>query len=227
MKVKEMINLIKSFPSPEILETEKLKASGSYRHEEVLKLLIKDFYNKCYICEYKKPTTLNIEHFIPHRNNIDLKFNWENLFLSCSHCNNIKSDKYDRILNPIKEGEDVENFIKYEMPTFPKSKVKLTALNKGEKTLQTVDLLNDVYNGTTPLKAIESEYIREALLNELLDLQEALLIYYDDENDDEVKDIARKRVKKHLDKKSAFTAFKRWIVKDNDIFYEDFKEFID
>lgn len=121
----------------------------------------------------------------------------------------------------------MENFIKYEMPTFPKSKVKLSAIDKSDKTLQTVDLLNDVYNGTTPLKAIESEYIREALLNELLDLQETLLIYYDDENEDEEKDIARKRVKKHLNKKSAFTAFKRWVVKDNEIFYEDFKEFID
>ena len=154
-------------------------------------------------------------------------YRWKNLFLACSHCNNIKGDKYDSILNPIKEDEDVENFIKYEMPTFPKSKVKLSALDKSDKTLQTVDLLNDVFNGTTPLKAIESEYIREALLNELLDLQETLLIYYDDENEDEEKDIARKRVKKHLNKNSAFTAFKRWIVKDNGIFYEDFKDFID
>jgi hypothetical protein len=226
--VKEVINLKKSYPSPKILEVEKLKISGSYRHEEILNLLIKDFLNKCYICEYKKPTTLNVEHFIPHKEDKELKFKWENLFLSCSHCNNIKGEKYDNILNPINDDEDVENFIKYEMPMFPKSKVKIIAVNTSEKTLQTVNLLNDVYNGTTPLKSIESEYIREALLRELLDFQDALLTYYNDENDDEdEKVLSKKRIIKHINKKSAFTAFKRWIVKENEILYEDFREFID
>lgn len=52
-----------------------------------------------------------------------------------------------------------------------------------------MQLLNDVYNGNTPLKSIEAEYIREALLNELLDLQSELLIYYDDESEkEELKD---------------------------------------
>jgi uncharacterized protein (TIGR02646 family) len=96
-----MIFIKKSEPNSsilEILESEKTKTNGNYRQEEILNKLKEDFKDKCYICEYKKPTTLNVEHFVPHRGNIDLKFSWDNLFLSCSHCNNIKSDIYDEIL---------------------------------------------------------------------------------------------------------------------------------
>lgn len=222
-----MINIKKSYPEPSSLLEEKEKESGSYRCSDVLKQLQHDFYNKCYICEYKKPTTLNVEHFLPHKGDLELKFQWNNLFLACSHCNNIKGIKYDNILNPIIDDEDVENFIHYEMPTFPKSKVRLQSLNDSEKTINTVKLLNEVYNGTTPLKAIESEYIREKLLQELIDVQTSLLTYYDDESEEDEIEIAKKNIKRHLNKKSAFTAFKRWIIKDNEVFFEDFKEFLD
>lgn len=44
-----------------------------------------------------------------HKGNLDLKFDWDNLFLSCKHCNNTKGDRFDNILNCM--DEDVEDCI--------------------------------------------------------------------------------------------------------------------
>ena len=86
-----MVYFEKTAEAPASLAREKRKGkNGSYREEDVISLLDKDFCGKCYICETKRPTGINIEHFVPHHNNIDLMFDWKNLFLSCPHCNNAK-----------------------------------------------------------------------------------------------------------------------------------------
>jgi len=94
-----MINVIRSQPAPTCLSIEKKKKNGDYKCAEVLKRLIIDFKNKCYICEQNEPTTINIEHLKPHKGNKELKFDWNNLFLSCGHCNNVKSLKYENIID--------------------------------------------------------------------------------------------------------------------------------
>ncbi len=94
-----MVHFEKSQPAPTCLETEKGKANGDYKCENVLDRIKDDFMNKCYICEYKEPESINVEHFIPHEGDKDLKFDWNNLFWSCSHCNNTKLNNYDNILN--------------------------------------------------------------------------------------------------------------------------------
>lgn len=88
-------------------ETEKTKKAvadlyeakgSSYNTENVNKALKEVFHGKCYICENKNATSYQIEHLIPHRKDVELKYDWNNLFWSCAHCNNIKSDQYDPIL---------------------------------------------------------------------------------------------------------------------------------
>lgn len=71
----------------------------SYNTEHVNQALREVFYGKCYICENKEATSYQIEHLIPHRSDRKLKYDWNNLFWVCAHCNNIKSDKYEPILN--------------------------------------------------------------------------------------------------------------------------------
>lgn len=98
-----MINFRKGTPSSEVLvklEEEKKKVHGSYRLDEVITALKEEFHDKCYICEQKHITSINIEHFTPHKGNKDLMFDWYNLYWVCSHCNNIKLAKYDNILDP-------------------------------------------------------------------------------------------------------------------------------
>ncbi|MCP5046806.1 MAG: HNH endonuclease, partial [bacterium] len=80
-------------------ERRKEKSRRRLQMRGVLERVKRDFKNKCYICEYKEPPSINIEHFLPHRGDKDLKFDWDNLFWSCAHCNNTKGDKFDNILN--------------------------------------------------------------------------------------------------------------------------------
>lgn len=219
-----MINIEKSTPPPKCLEKEKNKANGDYKCGDVLERIKNDFFNKCYLCEFKEPPTINVEHFTPHLGNNDLKFDWNNLFWSCGHCNNTKSDRFDNIVNCTNPEHDVENWIKYEMKPFPEEQVKITSLKNDEMVNNTVRLLVEVYNGTTPLKRIESSNIRKALLEDILDFQKQLLGYV--ENDEE-REHYLKRIKKHLKKSSAFTAFKRWIIKENPVLRKDFQQFFD
>lgn len=219
-----MIHLPKSQPAPLSLESEKKKITGSYKEIDVLERLKEDFKNKCYICETKEPQIINVEHFKPHKGNIDLKFDWNNLFFSCGHCNNTKLDKFDDILN-CTESNAIETKIKYEIKPFPKEKAKIEAIENIPQINNTVDLLNQVYNGTTNLKQIESSNIRSNLLREIKEFQ-ALLFEYDDEDEDEEKEKFRKKIIKHLNSNSAYTAFKRWIIRDNNYFREIFIDFL-
>lgn len=223
-----MIYLPKSQPAPESLAIEKLKKSGTYNSESVLQRLVADFKNKCYICEEKQPSSINIEHFKPHKNDLGLKFDWNNLFLACSHCNNIKLSKpiFDNILNCTIETDFVDTKIKYFINPFPKEKAEISALDENENTNNTVELLNQVYNGTTPLKLIESASIRSKLLNEIRKFQDLLFEFDDDRYDSEEKEYFKKQIIKQLNASSGFTAFKRWIIRENEYYSIIFKYLI-
>lgn len=221
-----MINIEKSLPAPNCLVEEKHKKSGTYRTPTVISRLKNDFKNKCYICEYKEPPTINIEHFIPHQGDINLKFDWDNLFWACAHCNNIKLAKYDNILNCIDPNEDVENWIEYYIDPYPMSKVKITLLKLDDKVKSTVELLEKVYNGSTDLKRAESYNIRQKLLKEIILFQKLLFEYFED-NDPEDKAFYLRKIKRHLKKSSNFTAFKRWIIKKNLKLRNEFEQYFD
>lgn len=76
------------------LAREKIKLSGKCNTDEVVIALQETFHNKCYICENKNATKWEVEHLIPPSGNLDLKFEWENLFWACGHCNHIKGKKF-------------------------------------------------------------------------------------------------------------------------------------
>ena len=152
-----MIYFEKSQPAPEVLEIEKKKVSGDYKAGDVLDRIKNDFKNKCYICEYKEPESVNVEHFIPHEGNVDLKFDWDNLFWSCSHCNNIKLNGFKNILNCTVKEDKVEESLEYIFNPFPFEKVNIIPTNNNDKVKNTCELLNRVYNGTTKLILIFHE----------------------------------------------------------------------
>ena len=94
-----MVKIERSFPAHQSLAEEAQKTTGKYDKPDVIQQLRKDFHNKCYICEMKDLQDPNVEHLIPHKNgkNIEMKFDWENLFWACGHCNGIKNNgKYDK-----------------------------------------------------------------------------------------------------------------------------------
>jgi len=222
-----MIYHAKTQQTPSSLITEKAKASGTYRCKDVLDQLKADFKNKCYICECKEPTSINVEHFKPHKGNRDLEFDWNNLFYCCAHCNNTKlaQTKFDSILNCTVEADGVDSKIKYYLKPFPKEKVDIIADVDEEKVKNTVGLLQEVYNGTTPLKLIESANIRNNILKEIREFQNLLCNFYDDSYDLEERDAFKGKIIRHLKPVSNFTAFKRWIIKENEEMSKDFAQY--
>jgi hypothetical protein len=218
-----MIYFEKSQPAPDCLADEFLKADGNYNCGCVLERLQKDFKNKCYLCESKIHSSVNIEHLKPHYNGKDkfLKFDWRNLFLACGHCNNIKSARFDNILNCTDLNDAIEEKINYHFQGVPTELVKITANSNDDKTLQTQELLLAIYNGTTQQKKLESESIRDALADEIAHFLKYLRKHRK-EYDEKAKKRYCRKIEKHLNNASPFTAFKRQIIKDNAELFENF-----
>lgn len=218
-----MIYFEKSQPAPDCLVNEFLKTDGDYNCGCVLERLQQDFKNKCYLCESQIYSSVNIEHFKPHHNGKDkfLKFDWNNLFLACGHCNNIKSAIFDNILNCADLNEAIEEKINYHFQGAPTELVKITANSQDDKTLQTQNLLFAIYNGTTKQKKLESENIRDTLAEEIARFLKYLRKHHKEYDAKEKKRYSQK-VEKHLKNTSAFTAFKRQIIKDNPALLKEF-----
>lgn len=227
-----MINFTKQVPSEEVLTKlaeEKNKPNGTYNIPEVVNALKQEFHDKCYICEQKNIKSINIEHFKPHKgSNRELMFDWNNLYYACGHCNNLKLSKYDNILDPGNPEEDVEKSIHYGMPILHKrAQVEIRACVDSEKTHNTVELLNYVYNGKTAIKDIEAINIKNDLVKDLNQFIMWLNKYDDNELEEDEKEYLKRNIRKGLNVKSAFTAFKRQIIKEIDYLYQEFKEYIE
>jgi 5-methylcytosine-specific restriction endonuclease McrA len=90
-----MVKLTKS-PLPDGVT---ITSPDDYRSGIVFETLINDCRHKCYICE-DNPTSINVEHIVPHKSDPALKYDWDNLFIACGHCNNIKGERYSDVINP-------------------------------------------------------------------------------------------------------------------------------
>ena len=94
-----MVKIERTSTAPPSLAVEKKKASGEYNKEDVMDQLYQDFHGKCYLCGIKPPYGIEVEHLRPHKGDIDRKFDWNNLFLSCRHCNSVKNQgRYDDMI---------------------------------------------------------------------------------------------------------------------------------
>ncbi len=224
-----MINVVKHQPPPASLAIEKLKLNGTYRTEDVGLQIQKDFYNKCYICEDSDITSINTEHFVPHKGDINLKFDWDNLFFVCGHCNNTKLAKavYDNMLNCTNPAHEVTNWIRYstiEDDGFAKIKVVVEEVVARDGVTPTVTLLNDVYNGEHTInKKMESGNLRKRLHRELAAFYDLVFKFYLDANLSAAeKLVVRNQIAGHLQKPSAFSAFKIWAIRSKEKYFIDF-----
>ena len=209
-----MVYFEKSQPSPTITST--------HNTTEIIKRLEEDFHNKCYICEEKAPKDINVEHFVAHQGDKTLRLDWNNLFLSCAHCNNIKSDDYNNLLNCTNMDDNVDTAIHYYCNPMPKEKPVFDVLIPSANATETKDLLERCFNGEhTGQKTLEGSNLRSLLLKEIRLFQELLFDYEEDSSE-----IYLVKIKYHLNNKSAFTAFKRWIVRDNKYLKNEFEQYI-
>ena len=208
----------------ESLRREKAR-SGSYNTPEVNAALREMFHGKCYICENKQITSYQIEHLVSHRGNADLKYDWNNLFLACAHCNNTKLDKYEPIIDCTKE--TVEALIAFRRTGYfgTDEKLLFEKLDDRIEVENTIKLLQEVYYGSTPQKKMESTILRRMLRKELSAFKEYVREYH--EAEDEEKEDLKYLLQKELRDSSPFAAFKRWLIRDNREVYAELLGYIE
>lgn len=137
---------IERTPTPPASLAEQSKKNGSYREPDVIEQLKKDFHGKCYICELDDLTDIQVEHLLPHHNRRikERVFDWNNLFYSCPHCNNIKKEqKYDeKILDCCVQ--DPEEYLYH---CYSAQAVTIIPANgiTDEKSIMTADLIQNCF----------------------------------------------------------------------------------
>lgn len=214
-----MVKCDKSPTVPASLAVEKAKGtSGSQRGEDVVRQLKTDFHDKCYICELKGLQDPQIEYLKPHKGNIDLKFDWNNLFWSCSHCNSIKNQqKYDgNIINCCQE--DPERHISCQ---YVNNEVDVNALDHEITSQITAELINETFNlQNTGMRVVAAAYRTKALRKEMNIFFNELQRY---ENNKIA--INKRRVVVRLKRSAAFAAFKRSYIRNNEK-YAELQEYV-
>ncbi len=154
-------------------------------------------------------------------------FDWDNLFLACAHCNNIKLDKHENILDCTNISHQIETKFKYSLSLFPFEDVVIEALDNAPETITTKNLLLAVYNGTTQMKILEANNLKNKLIDELGVFSRLVINYFKDVYDDDDHQHFFREIKAHLSRKSSFTAFKRSIILNNIKLKEEFEKYFD
>lgn len=205
------------------LENAKVKDRG-YNTTAVNAALFEIFHGKCYICEHKIVIGVNIEHLIPYKRNLELKYDFNNLFLSCVHCNNIKNTKYDNIFDCTKIDVDNKIAFRLEGSILTNKKYYAEALENDSQALETVALINEVYTGNTPQKRFEAKNIVNLLDKDYSNFRILLRDYKISTGS--AKEDNYYLILQELGEASAFAGFKRWLIKDNAKDFPEFMEFL-
>ena len=217
-----MVKVERSFSAPDSLEEEVKKLTGRYDKPDVIERLKRDFHNKCYICEMKELQDPNVEHLLPHKNGKypERKFDWENLFWSCGHCNGIKnSGKYDEgIIDCCRQ--DPEEYLSFRL--------------KNDEVIIHVANLEGIYKRTATLITetftLQNTGMRTYTSNERLRLlqKEMNILYRQLEklhNRPDSKVIMR-TIGSLLKRESAFAAFKRCYVREHTDEYPQLQKYL-
>lgn len=139
-------------------------AAGVYNSPEVVERLEEMFHGKCYLCEQADLQAPQIEHFQPHEGDAVLKFDWNNLYYSCSRCNGIKSNTHRNLLDCCSMDIDVVRAVKCLMPRTPDDEVYISAEVEDIRVHNTVELLDKCFNEQgTALRGITRASIIEKL----------------------------------------------------------------
>lgn len=210
-----MFNAVRNEPAPASLANKR-----KYDSQDVWDALNRVFHKKCYICETKEPQDINVEHFLPHLNDEDLKFDWNNLYFSCGRCNNIKLAKYDDLIDCCDTEVDVLRAIKHLPPVTPYAqKLQVEAQVYDDKTKLTAELINKIFNSQhTPNKAVSASFLRRKVFdqfNKFLDLQNE---YFKETALPHEKETALERMKLLVKASSPYSAFISWcIIEDEEL----------
>lgn len=207
-----MVKVERSFPAPASLAIESQKVNGRYNCDDVVMQLIHDFHDKCYLCEISPLQDPQVEHLLPHKNGRypERKFDWNNLFWSCGHCNSMKNKaKYDDGIIDCCTA-DPEEIMSFD---FKGKEVNIEAVEAEEPIVQrTVELLNEVYNNENTGMRKHNCALRVRALCEEMDVFYHTLEEYTRNRQDRV---TVRSLKALLSRQSRFAAFKRYYIRNH------------
>ena len=218
-----MVKVVRSYPAPESLAVEAAKKNGSYKEKDVVERLKSDFNDKCYICEIKDLQDPEVEHLLPHKNGMypERKFDWDNLFWACGHCNKVKNnEKYDDgIIDCCKQ--DPEALLKFSLAG---DDVDIRAINVDDsQSVLTATLIYETFN-------LRNTGIRIAACDTRMDeLRKAMIVLYKELEKYQRKPESernRRMMRVLLSRSSAFAAFKRGYVREHLNEYPGLKEYV-
>lgn len=218
-----MIKVKRAPEAPRSLTEEKAKKNGTYNQEDVKRQLYLDFSEKCYLCEAKElQDGGEIEHLIAHKGDIDLKFDWKNLFLCCGHCNSIKNrPRYEKgILDctEVDPEEKLEHIYEEEG-----DQVRIVAKEKNKSVELTAELLMNIFNASNTITRTKAaEYRVKGIKIEMNKLYRLLYEYQNEKSNRFVK----VRIQAMIRRQSEYAAFKRHFIRQSGEKYPEFLEYM-
>jgi bacteriophage lambda ninG protein len=204
-----MIQLQKTTTAPASLANK-----DKYYGEDVIDLLAKDHYDKCYICERQLTTDFQVEHLHSQKHYPDEKYNWENLFFVCSYCNGKKSANFDGIVNPTKEA--IEEKIVQKL-NYRDNKADFIRNDTSKAIEQTIILLKRIFNGKNAIRKVREEKFFKEFISKMNNFEKAINDYLSAPTP-ETKEVIREL----LSIEQEFLGFKYWIIKDNPTLFREF-----
>lgn len=137
--------------------------SSKYGHNDIRERLNSCSFNKCFYCESKlKGTLKEIDHYIEVSIDHCKAYDWDNLYLSCSNCN----DKFDHNAIPVTEAlnpcvdsdEEIQRHITFEKECIcsqPGSEKGLKTIQKFKLDSEMLDLRRSKWLNKLATKAID------------------------------------------------------------------------
>lgn len=166
----------------------------------------------------------NVEHLLPHKNGKypERKFDWENLFWSCGHCNSIKNnEKYDEgIIDCCRENP--EEYLDFKLDD---DNVVIDVKNFGnEMHKRTALLIEETFSlKNTGMRTYTSDERMRLLQKEMNILYKQLEKIHSYPSSK----LTMRTLRSLLRRESAFAAFKRCYVREHIIEYPELQQYVD
>ncbi|PPS26391.1 hypothetical protein BVY11_22420, partial [Pseudomonas amygdali pv. morsprunorum] len=194
-----------------------LASLTSWTDEDVIEALRHDFHDKCYICETKFPTSVNIERFHARSSDLNKSYDWDNLFFACGRCNNFKRHFYNNLINCTDPNIDALRLIKHSPPLTPYSgEVLISPTNNDPSTIQTAELIYKVFTeNNTGNKIVTAAYLRKKVFKRYAQLVKYMNTYDDEDSLPSEKSEALMRIENMMSSKQEYSAFLRWAIIDS------------
>jgi len=198
----------------------------TYSEKNVTDSLKVDFKKKCYLCE-EVTRHFEVDHFYPQKYYNHLINDYLNLFYCCQKCNKIKPKKINRdsdneILNCC--DIDIEKYIKLKL-NLRECIIEIeqveTTLELDKKIKNTIELLHRIYNGRNS-QSNSCEDLRDDIIENIDSFRKKINRY----SSIKLKRAIIEEIKEDLNIGSAYSSFKRWIIRDNPTLNQQFKQYI-